>query len=432
MKKLVRYFLTYTLYIVLLFICYKYYLTKTYGYYGFIDNMNSKSLILSIIAILLVFIYVYKQKTNSYSKFIIYILVLINFVPSIVNFAFMPISYKYFVLICLYWGFLIFFINVLNRMYIKKDNNRIYTSSILNVYFFLIFEFIVILFIIVKYIGINLNFTSVYTLRKMFFSAKIPIVLSYLYAAFKVINPIFFIYLYNRKKKIWTFFALVIQILAFLCDGSKSTIFSILIAFFIAIYLKKKGNLDFLENKKSKYYILFGITMINLIGFLEFSIIKTSYIYNYFIRRLLFIPSLLNQYYYDFFSVNQVDLFRQSILGKFGFTSPYSIRIQNIIGKTYFNDETLLANNGLFSDAYMNLGNFGILIMPLLLSITLIFLDRCVKNINSLYLITVLISVSYIFMSSSFFTVILTHGYLILCFVLLMVIPKDVKLKDIK
>lgn len=101
------------------------------------------------------------------------------------------------------------------------------------------------------------------------------------------------------------------------------------------------------------------------------------------------------------------------------------MKIQNIIGKVYFNAPTMLANNGLFSDAYMNLGTLGMFVMPFLICSALRFLDYCARNINSYYLIMVLISVSYIFISSSFFTVLLTHGFLLLCLIILLIIPKD-------
>ena len=103
------------------------------------------------------------------------------------------------------------------------------------------------------------------------------------------------------------------------------------------------------------------------------------------------------------------------------------MKIQNIIGAVYFNAPDMLANNGLFSDAYMNLGNVGVIILPIMICLALRFLDYSSKHIESYYLVTVLISVSYIFMSSSFFTVMMTHGYIILCLIILVIIPKDGK-----
>lgn len=425
-KKFFKYVLFYGLYVVFLIFCYNNYIVHAYGYYGFKSNPTSMSMLISVILLILSFIYIYKQKTNSYSKFIIYILFLINFIPSIIMFGLMPVSYKYLLLLILYWLTAIVSVNLFNKIHFK-DNKKVFKSNIFNVYCIIIIELVIMMIVLFKYTGLNLNFDTVYALRENYFEARIPTILAYLYAAFKVVNPLFFVYLYNKKKKAATILTLIVQIIAFLCDGSKSTLFSIILAYIIVKYISKKNVVDFLENDKTKYYILFGLALLNVIGFIEFTIFNSSLLYNYFIRRLFFLPSLLNVYYFDFFSVNKVDFFRQSILGKLGFTSMYSMKIQNIIGAVYFNAPDMLANNGLFSDAYMNLGNIGVIILPIMICLALRFLDYSSKHIESYYLVTVLISVSYIFMSSSFFTVMMTHGYIILCLIILVIIPKDGK-----
>ena len=112
-------------------------------------------------------------------------------------------------------------------------------------------------------------------------------------------------------------------------------------------------------------------------------------------------------------------------MGKIGFTSIYSTQIQKIISSSYFNTPEMLANNGMFSDAFMNLGTIGIFIMPIMICLLLRFLDYCSKGINPFYLLTIMVNVSYIFISSSFFTVFLTHGFILLCLILKFVIPRD-------
>lgn len=425
MKSLAKYIFAYVLYIVFLFLCYNNYLINVYGYYGFKNNMTLLSVIISVVLFIVSFIFIYKQKTNTYSKFIIYILFIINFIPSVVTFCFMPISYKYIFLLCLYWLMLFIFINFFNNVHFKSRNVS-FNSNMLPVYLVAFVELITML-IVLRYTGINLNFETVYSLRENYFESKIPVILSYFYSAFKVVNPLLFIYFYNKKKRIGCVLTLLIQLIAFLGDGSKSTLFSILIAYLVVKFIanKKSSSSLFLENENIKYYILMGITGINFFAFLEFTIFHSSFLYNYFIRRLFFIPSLLNNYYFDFFSHNQVDYFKQSILGKIGFHSIYNTPIQKIIGAVYFNAPTMLANNGLFSDAYMNLGIIGMFVLPFMISLALKFLDYSAKHINPYYLITVLVSVSYIFISSSFFTVLLTHGYLLLCLVLIFIIPRE-------
>lgn len=429
MKNLFKYVMVYILYLFFLFICYNNYLINVYDYYGFKDELTFTSLIISFIIFVVSFVFVYKQKTDTYSKFILYILFVINFIPSVVTFCFMPFSYKYLFLLCVYWLMLIIFINFFNKIHVKSTSLK-FNSNLFIIYLVVFVELIVML-LVLKYTGLNLNFDNVYTLRENYFESSIPVILSYMYSAFKVVNPLLFIYLFNRKKRIGCVITLIVQILAFLADGSKSTLFSIIIAFLIVKYIANRKTINFFENDKIKYYILLGIMGVNFLASIEFFLFESSYLYNYFVRRLFFVPSLLHNYYYDFFSVYQCDFFKQSILGKLGFHSVYNMPIQKIIGSVYFNAPSMLANNGLFSDAYMNLGVIGVFVLPFMLSVVLRLLDYSAKNINPFYLITVLISVSYVFISSSFFTVLLTHGYLLLCVILLFIIPRDFGGNDI-
>lgn len=426
MKKAIKYLTFYSLYILFLFFCYRKYLINVYAYYGFKNNITFSSMTTAIIILTITFIYIYKVRTNTYSKLIIYVLLLISFIPSIITFCFMPFDYTYLLYLTVYWFMIIFFSWLLNKVHIKSNGKKI-KSNIFNIYIIVFIELIIVSIILLRYTGINLNFSNVYELRNNYLLTKIPTILTYLFAAIKVINPLLFIYLYNCKKKSICVLSLFVQIIAFLSDGSKSTIFSILLAFIIAKYFKGKKSEDIFNNGKIKFYILLGLFLVNFLGFIEYNVFNHSLLYNYFIRRLFFIPSLLNQYYYDYFSCHMVDLFRQSILGKIGFVSPYNTPIQKIIGTVYFSSQNMLANNGLFSDAYMNFGKLGVIVMPFLVVLALRFLDYCSKNINPFYLITVIISVSYIFLSSSFFTVLLTHGYLLLCLIMLYIIPRDTR-----
>lgn len=427
MKKSIIHFISYILYIVFLMLCFDRYLTKAYDYYGFVNNMNMTSLLISILILMLTYGYIYKIKTNTYSKFILYILILVNFIPNIVTFSFIPKSYKYLVLLLTYWGSLILFITILNKFKVKY-NTKTFNGNLFILYLVLIVEILIVSFIILRYTGLTLNFKNVYILRYRFNSIKIPIILLYLFATFKIINPILFVVFYMKNKKTGFVLSLFVQMLLFLCDGSKSTIFSIILVYGISILMKKnKINNNFLDNANLKYYILYALLGINILGFVDMIIFKKAIIYNYFIRRMMFIPSLLNQYYYNFFSINEFDYFKQSIIGRFGVESTYTRPIQNIIGELYFNDPTMLANNGLFSDAYINLGTIGMLIMPLLIAIILRFLDFSAKGVKQNYLVTVLITITFILISSSFFTVLLTHGYIATCLVILFFIPKEQK-----
>lgn len=429
MKKIIKCIVLYLAYIFLLCYCFDKYLIDAYGYYGFKNEATTMSILIGILLLSMMFVFILKQKTDRYSKLVVYVLILVNFIPSIITYIFMPISNKYIFLQMAYWLMMILFVNFFNKIYLKTEETT-RQKSMIGMYTLVAIEFFIVGIVLFRYTGFNLNFNNVYDLRNNYFNSSVPLVFAYLFAAFKVINPLLFIYLFNNKKKVAYIFSALIQLMAFLADGSKSTLFSIVIAYGIVKFLKNKKDIDLFKNSDIKYYILYGLVAVNALGFFEFNLFKSANIYNYFIRRLFFVPALLNQYYFDFFTNYPIDLFRQSFMGKIGFSSPYENQIQKIISSVYFNTPEMLANNGLFSDAFMNLGTLGIFVMPIIICLLLRWLDYCSEGINPFYLLTIMVNVSYIFISSSFFTVLLTHGFILLCLIMKFVIPREKKMGE--
>lgn len=425
MKKVIQTTIAYIGYVLLLVFCYQKYIIKAYGYYGFYSNPNSTSIIFTTVMLLISLIYLLIEKTDKYSKLVIYILFIINYIPSLLLHCFMPEDYGYIILHTVYWLIAISAVNIISKITIRSTpkNKKQHKIPINRLYVIICIELAVV-FLVMARTGIHTNVDSVYDLRENYTLSKVPILISYLFAATKVVNPVIYLYISKSEKRIWPLVAILIQIAAFLCDGSKSTLLSLAIVIIINILMTKR-NYNYLKDTNFKNKIISAIATVNLLGLTEYITTKTTIIYNYFIRRLFFLPALLHMKYYDFFSKNEFDYYRQSIMGKIGLESDYVTPIQNIIGKTYFDMPNMFANNGLFSDAFANLGVIGVIIMPILLVLALRLLDYSSNNIKPIYITTILISVSYIFMSSSFFTVLLTHGFILLCIILKYMMPKD-------
>ncbi|HAQ1830685.1 TPA: hypothetical protein IXG92_002980, partial [Enterococcus faecium] len=193
-----------------------------------------------------------------------------------------------------------------------------------------------ILFLSGKYTNFRLNFDllNVYSLRDEVKDLNLPLIFVYLFSSAKVVLPIISIYFYSIKRKAWAFFLIFLQFLAFSIDGSKSTLFSIVITYIIYFAFKKIY----------MYTFTFSILCITFLSIIEPLIGGSINIITFFIRRAMFVPSLLNIYYFDFFRFNEKDFFRQGIIGRVGINSPYSESIPQIIGKQYLGSENLLAN----------------------------------------------------------------------------------------
>lgn len=85
--------------------------------------------------------------------------------------------------------------------------------------------------------------------------------------------------------------------------------------------------------------------------------------------RVFYIPSGQDYEYYTFFNMFEPDLYRNSILRRFGFESPYADTSVDIAVGEYFNPnvEGIRANNGLISEAFANFGMVGCVILPIIL-----------------------------------------------------------------
>ena len=147
--------------------------------------------------------------------------------------------------------------------------------------------------------------------------------------------------------------------------------------------------------------------------------------YSVFINRVLFIPTQLHIAFYDFFQENELLYFRQGILRWFGFDSPYSIPIEFLIGGQSSGNYEIRANNGLFTDAYMNMGDMGALVFPFILVFIIKLLDAAAKGLDArLMFLPVYVTVSAL-LSTTFSTALLNNGLVLLMFFLLS-LPKKV------
>ncbi|MEG0254911.1 hypothetical protein [Vagococcus sp.] len=417
LKKDLKAMIVLILYKIILEITYIKVIVPIYGYSGFQNDFK----ISYYLFYWLIFLLFMKPVINLYSyekpsSMIMLIFCMVAMIPGFVIQSFMPQSKLFVLCFISYWFFMLLFNQIIPSIKFKLK----FQDSILIYIIALVFT-VLVLYISGKYTNFRLNFNllNVYELRDIATDFQMSTILSYGFSAAKVCLPIMFVFFIERKQIFISIIIAFVQFLAFSVDGSKSTLFSIVITYIIYKFIRT-------ITVKNISSIIF---LTSLIAILEPVIIKTNYIILFLIRRVFFIPNLLNFYYFDFFLQNKKDYFTQGILGRFGLASNYELPIPKIIGFNYFNSTEMIANNGLFSDAYYNMGIFGLLLLPLLLVLILKLLDGCAEGIQMNILIASIITTSYTFISSSFFTVLLTHGFLLTCLVLYL-IPKKVKTNE--
>lgn len=386
-------FLSILLFRLLLDLTYVQIVNPLYEYYGFSITYGSHTffswLILAGFSLLAV---KFIDIKDWFISNVILLFFLLRFVPMTSIMGFIPMNDGLLMLECLYWFCLLLFAYFMPSFRIEKPKIR---SNVFIYICFFLFS-LVILFISGYYTGFRLNFSlfNVYDLRLEAREFDIPTLLQYLWAASRNILPLVFIYFVSRKNKKMAIITAVLIFLNFSINGLKSTLFKLLVAI-IAYYIYKRR----ISYSYSWYFVL-----LCFFALMEQYILGSAFLGVLFVRRVLFLPSLLDYYYYDYISET----------GPTYFSLPNGTPVSYSIGQNYFFKEEANANNGLFSDAYTNLGAIGCIVFPLALVVLWKMLSSVSKDIAPKMLILPVILVVLTF-NSGFFTVsLLTNGILLL------------------
>lgn len=389
---------------------YKDSIVTAFGYYGFKIDNSPLHYILSWILLLIfapIIIKIFSSNTSP-SKIVILFLLLLSFVPFTTTLGFHSFTNAYYIANVFYWVNLLIFTKVFaNVKFLEyKSFNKRLNNTVIWIMSAVFLS--VVIYISWRFVGFRLNFNlfEVYEFREEAGNFNLPSIIAYLYSASNAINPIILVYALIKRNHFLVMFIIFVQMLSFGINGSKSVFFITLLSIIVFLFFK---NTFF--KKVPQYFSLLSFTAI-----LETEILKTSFITNFIIRRVNFVPILLNYFYFDFFTIYQPDYFRQSFLRYFGLQSSYS-RIPNLIGMEYFGRPGMAANSGLISDAITNFGLIGLMISPLILSVILKLFDDVTIGLDNRIFIIPSIYISYVLISSFLFTSLLTHGFLAMMFI---------------
>ena len=403
-KKNIRTFfyilLSVVLYRCTLKFCYITIIYPTYNYQYFVQSYTNKYTILKdLIAwftlVPIPFIVCKNLKKNTFSDQISTMIICLSYIPASVLFVYTDI--KYYIWYLIY--FIIFFIALYLIPPIRIKMSCKITKLLLMITGLFLGFSVIFIWVFYSHFHIQTDIMKVSEIRAEAALYDIPTILSYSYAMAKNVIPVFIVYNLYNKRYLQVGLYTCVQLINFCIDGTKGTFF-ILIISYLSYFLVDRFN-------KYEKHLPILLMLIGIIGLFENKIINTINVLSLIYRRMLFLPVIINNFYYDFFSHNEFDYFRQSleILGE----SPYGGRIAHVIGDTYMSLGTN-ANNGLFSDAYMNLGYLGVFIFPVLWVIVLKLFDGATKKLPIKMYATSAVTVTLLILSSTFFSNMLTHG----------------------
>lgn len=381
------------IYRIMLDITYKYEIAPNFGYMHLEDRSTIISFLNSWLVLLIItyFVLPFLRNDGDIAKSCIGVcLYMIRVVPMTSFIAFMPQDNLYLIYNVLYWILLFL---IIEKIPYKRLRNK---GSIFAVYFVTIISIFAVLWVSGYYahFRLHLSLMDVYDLRDNARTFKIPLLLDYIWAATYNIIPILIVYFIVNKKFSIAALLIFVGILNFSINGSKSAFFKILFCLFLFLFHKK--------NIRKAILPLFVFISVLTVG--AYLFLNDVFLSTLITRRVFFVPNQLDTFYYDYICKHVPLYFNTEEFGKLTF----------LIGEDSFNMFDMRANNGLFSDAYANLGPIGVFVFPIILGIFLnFFCSVCRKHNQAISVFSAIIVVTTLG-SSAFTTSLLTHGLLLL------------------
>lgn len=392
------------------------------------SNIVEVLLYINIVSILLIFV---KNRVKAY--FLI-ILVLLTILPMFVMYSVTDEFSKYNTFIN--YIFMSFVIIYLTSNFSLKKHKISSKYKLKNTKLLIVLSLLLILIVILRYVLvnglslINFNILKVYESRLILRNTMLGL-MNYLDGwVSTLIVPFCLICSLYKKQQFLSFFFIVIQILLFGLFSHKIILFSIFIViinFYLVKFVQKKSlNLS--------YCVIYLFLIGNLVCYLLY--IYVSYYNEVFINdivvwlyhRILYTPSQINFYYYDYYSVNGFENFAHSFMRHF-ITPSNQMEPAFLIGKYYYNNPITSCNAGFLGSGYMQGGFIVLLAYSIIIGLIINLLGK-LKSVPSEVLIAfITLPILRLFVSSDLPTTLLTGGLALCLFLLYFTTIKVFKIK---
>lgn len=386
----------------LLLLSYRFVVSTAFEYMGFVNSFRFYRLLIAI-PIVLFFIQAGKWIDPGLLQTIWHMVLIICLFPQLIFYAFTSgdispsLGYVIFLTILLLFSKLKLH-NIRSRVINIQDGSNLIVILGITIILFLPFLYYL------PYISIqNLWLKGIYETRVLFRGIDTFDALAYLISPLsRVLLPALIVVSINRKK--WGLLLTIVALTAylFLASGAvKSVYFGIFMAIFFYFGTTYRSKLQ---------TFIFLIIALTIFGIAEYFISGSAVIQDFSIRRVFFIPPLMEDAYYSFFSIHEKTVYSHSFLS-FIKEANYELPLARYIGEEIIGKEGLNANVGVVPDGFLSLGWSGVVINSIILSYTFLLLDR--MRINPIFF-GIFFTYIYYFNTAFLGTLLLTHGYLFL------------------
>ena len=226
--------------------------------------------------------------------------------------------------------------------------------------------------------------------------AKSNIFTNYLYSPLRLfLLPVIIVLSLKHKKWLYLIFSIIFMLYLYAIIPQKGTFFAIVSV--LGLYFFK----DYYTKLNFFFAGILLILIASIIFTEKFDIHMPESI---FVRRIFFLPALLNNAYFELYQNNHIYL-SHSIFKHF-IEYPYTLDPAFWVSQEYFGVVSS-SNNGIISDGYMNFGTIGAIVNIVIAVFIFKFFDKL--NISARFF-GIFFLILRLFISSALLTSFLTHG----------------------
>lgn len=259
-----------------------------------------------------------------------------------------------------------------------------------------------VLYISWRYTGFRLHFGiwDIYDLRTEAREFDMPAVLGYFLNFADNVLPVLLAYYLRRRWYLVGALVSVVILFNYGISATKQVLF--LLMFAVASVLVA-------DPPRFNRRITAVLAAVTLVGVLEAWTTGTLFVGTLSVYRVFAIPAHLHWLYFEFFQEGPLLLLTQSTL-KYFFQSPYEENVQFLVSYFWSGIITGRANNGLFSDGYMNFGAVSVLFYPIACVVVLKILEGAAKGLSASVQFILVVSLSFVFLGLPLPTAVLSAG----------------------
>ena len=351
------------------------------------------------------------NKTQKLSTYIVFILYLLSFIPTMTLCSYGNYSLKFTVLVSVYWTIIIlleyYFCAQKNRGYSNKSQTLIKSKTKNNLLTSILSVVVACCILGFSYyykgFQINLNLDDVYVLRYGEIRS-LSGVLQYVYLWVGIFAAVLCVRSFINKKYPQFIIWLILLALYYSIEGNKIILFIVPVSI-LAIIFKLKDNM---------WLIPLAFIALNFCVTFEPFVNGLSYFNGFWGLRTLYLPADLTHKYYEYFSVNGPDYWARSFMRHFGAVSKYDLDFGHIIDiAIYGASGEGNSNTGLFGSAYANWGDLCIIIYPIIMLLVFAFINWFTKAVPVKHCYILLIYYSYVLLNCDPFITLMTNGLII-------------------